>query len=281
MPALSPETVGILHGIAESYLAINFEGWRLEGELGVGGSAAVFKAVKGDECRAIKVSSPKLFEGDVPAQLKRVEIQKRIVGHQCSSLVQIFALELFDKTCICVMEHIPWKELKHAIGEIPAKNIQPIIDQLVDAVVFLKSIGVIHRDIKPENILIADDFIKIKLVDLGVVKEISINDDRLDSTDHGLHRPFLATAQYSSPEYLFRTAEPSSELWEALNIYQIGAVIYDLIEEKEIFAEEMRLENRYRLALAVLSKREFPTSGNLKPKQLSANNKSRNLSRNR
>lgn len=255
MPDLSPENVTTLREIAESYLAKNFEGWVLASDYGVGGSAAVFKATKEGESRAIKVSSPKFFEGNTASQLKRIELQKRIVNHQCESLVKIFALELYGGTCICIMEHLPWIELKDAIGRVPSENIQPIVDQLVEAVVCLKKIDLIHRDIKPENILIASDMKTIKLVDLGVVREISEKEDRLDSTDQGSHRPFLATAQYSSPEYLFRTAEPSKKLWEGLNLYQIGAVIYDLIQEEEIFAEEMRSENRYSLALAVLSKR--------------------------
>ncbi|WP_052573157.1 protein kinase [Haloferula sp. BvORR071] len=256
MPDLSPETVEALRQIAEAYIAVEYVGWKLENPPGVGGSAAVFKATQGEESRAIKITDPRFFEGgDVASQLKRLELQRRVIDHSCDSLVKIYDLKMYDRTCICVMEHLPWKELKDVIGTIPADHIQPLVDQLVNAVAYLKDIGLIHRDIKPENILISDDLRTLKLVDLGVVREISNNEDRPDSTDHGLHRPFLATAQYSSPEYLFRTAQPSEELWEALNLYQIGAVIHDLISQEELFAEEMRQENRYRLALAVLSKR--------------------------
>lgn len=255
MPDLPPETVNKLRKIAEEFLTLKFKGWALEGEPRVGGSGAVFKAVKGSELRAIKVSAQKLFEGEgMAAELKRTGLQQRLIDHNCASLVKIYALELFSDTCICLMEHLSWVELKDAAGTIPSKNIQPIVDQLVDAVTFLKSVQLIHRDIKPENILINSDLKTIKLVDLGVIREMSNNDNQPDSTDHGSHRPFLATAQYSSPEYLFRTVEPSESLWEALNLYQIGAVVHDLIEEKEIFADEMLLGNRYRLALAVLSK---------------------------
>lgn len=113
----------------------------------------------------------------------------------------------------------------------------------------------IHRDLKPENILISPDKSEIKIIDLGVLREISPEEDRIDLTDFGDHRPFLATAQYSSPEYLFRTKEPSEDLWKALNIYQLGAIVYDLINGFHIFSESMTLGNRYALALDVLAKK--------------------------
>lgn len=54
--------------------------------------------------------------------------------------------------------------------------------------------------------------------------------------------------------------EPSQDLWNALNLYQIGAVIHDLITRKAIFSGEMLTENRYRVALAVLTQRPVFTA---------------------
>ena len=74
------------------------------------------------------------------------------------------------------------------------------------------------------------------------------------STDNGNQRPFLATAQYSSPDYLFRLDEPTSKLWRGLNIYQVGAVLHDLIKKEPLFKHEMSLGNRWLVARAVLTK---------------------------
>lgn len=73
-------------------------------------------------------------------------------------------------------------------------------------------------------------------------------------TDHGNSRPFLATAQYSSPEYLFRLDEPTKRLWSGLNFYQLGAVLHDLIAKRPLFDHEMQLGNRWLVARAVLTK---------------------------
>ena len=93
----------------------------------------------------------------------------------------------------------------------------------------------------------------MKLLDLGVARELTEGDaDTI--TDHGNMRPFLATAQYSSPEYLFRLDEPSTRLWNGLNFYQVGAVLHDLIMKTPIFHEEMAVGNRWLVARAVLTK---------------------------
>lgn len=257
MPDLPAEVVEELENIANRYVKEHIPGASLQTpRIGVGGSAAVFKVSTryGDE--ALKILNPTLFSDHAgTASNYRVSLQQKLVNHDCSSLIDVKAVEIFENTCVCRMAYLSWKELKDSIQDIPDNNIQSIVDQLVVAVQFLARNGLVHRDIKPENILISSNFKEIKLVDFGVVRDISPQEDRLDGTDIGDQRPFLATAQYSPPEYLFRTIEPSEDLWNALNIYQIGAVIHDLISKKAIFTEEMNTGNRYRVALAVLQKR--------------------------
>src|SRR5690606_24071900 len=110
------------------------------------------------------------------------------------------------------------------------------IGDVAQAALWMASQTLVHRDIKPANILIAPDFSAAKLVDFGVVREM--DGASPDLTDHGHRRPFVATAQYSSPEYLFRLVEPSQDLWMGLSIYQLGAVLHDLLEGQPLFSEE-------------------------------------------
>lgn len=144
----------------------------------------------------------------------------------------------------------------------------PLIGQLVEAVRFLDSLSIVHRDIKPENIHVSPDFRSLKLLDLGVARDFdepSSNEAAI--TDHGNQRPFLATAQYSSPEYLFRLDEPTTKLWRALNIYQVGAVLHDMIKKEALFRHEMSLGNRWLVARAVLTK--LPSFSDASPNRLS------------
>jgi serine/threonine-protein kinase len=138
---------------------------------------------------------------------------------------------------------------------LPDAAVVPLILQLVEAVKFLETLNIVHRDIKPENIHVSEDFASLKLLDLGVAREFELPDsEEAAITDHGNSRPFLATAQYSSPEYLFRLDEPTKRLWSGLNFYQLGAVLHDLIAKKPLFDHEMQLGNRWLVARAVLTK---------------------------
>ena len=57
------------------------------------------------------------------------------------------------------------------------KRAKEIAHQLITAIYYLKSYGVIHRDLKPENILMSDlsDKAECKIVDFGLSTFIGPN----------------------------------------------------------------------------------------------------------
>jgi eukaryotic-like serine/threonine-protein kinase len=224
--------------------------------VGAGGSAAIYKVDTPSGVRAIKVYDPKFFTNEnAKAEGRRLELQRSLIGHDCSTLVKVFSVEEAEHTAFIEMEFVPWPQLKKVLASVPDEKISGLIRQLVEAVVFLEKLDIAHRDVKPENIHVAEDFSLLKLIDLGVSRIMSPRDEEgSDATDHGQKRPFIATAQYSSPEYLFRLDAPSPNLWKALNIYQVGAVLHDLISKKPLFDDEVNLDNRWLVARAVLTK---------------------------
>jgi len=239
--------------LAERYIAER-GGGSIGAKLGDGGSAVVFRWESEAEPRALKVYDPKFFNSAVaPAERHRLDLQRRLIGNHCAALVDTLAVEEAEGTCFLTMELFLGHELKQVVGRVPDAAVGPLIQQLVSAVRFLEGFGLVHRDIKPENILVSEDFQLLKLLDLGVVREISTDEDRVDGTDQGDRRPFIATAQYSSPEYLFRLEAPSKELWKALTIYQVGAVLHDLVCKRVLFDRAVAADNKYALAMAVLS----------------------------
>ncbi|QKL55221.1 protein kinase [Ralstonia solanacearum] len=253
MPEMSEEQLRAMRALAENHA--RSKGWKVGKALGSGGSAAVFAVQTPGEELAVKVYEPSFFEEENgPAERHRLELQQQLIGHDCPSLVSIRAIEFSLGTCFMSMEYLPWVELSKCLSSVPRANIWPLVSQLVTAVRYLEDKGLVHRDIKPHNIMVSSDFASLKLIDLGVVRELVDGDDRSDGTDHGKRRPFVATAQYSSPEYLFRLTEPSAELWKGLTFYQIGAVIHDLVAQKPLFHDEVATENRYAVAMAVLRK---------------------------
>jgi len=223
-------------------------------ELGSGGSASVYLLKRNGELTALKVYDPSfLDEKNGPSEKRRIELQKKLIEHNCPTLVKIVHISLEAKTCFIEMEYVAWKNLKEVIHKTPAEKVESLFCQLTLAVRYLESQGLVHRDIKPENIMVDESFECLKLIDFGVMRQIGNEEDIIDGTDHGLRRPFIASAQYSSPEYLFRLKEPSNEMWLALTIYQLGGVLHDLIMRQPLFSEVVLSENKFALAMAVLT----------------------------
>lgn len=269
MPALEHKVISDLTERLSAYLK-DLGGYGAPQYLTAGGSAAVF-SVEGERgTRAFKAFSPELFNGPGgAADRRRLDVQRRLIGHACPSLVQTFRVEEANGTAFMEMEFVPWPQLTHLLPVLPDNAVSPLFTQLVAAVKFLDENNIVHRDIKPENIHVSPDFSSLKLLDLGVARDVEPPDgEDAAVTDHGNQRPFLATAQYSSPEYLFRLDEPSAKLWKGLNFYQLGAVLHDLIMKEPIFQHEMGLGNRWLVARAVLTK--VPSFADADPARLAA-----------
>lgn len=249
---MKQEDVGTCRALAAQYISTR-GGGEVGEELGSGGSAAVFRWEGASPIRALKVYDPKFLNGPAAsAERFRLCLQRRFIGQHCPSLIDTFVVEEAHGTCFVEMEFFRGSELKQVIAAVPEDSIGPLIGQLVAAVQFMDSLGIVHRDIKPENILVSDDFKVMKLLDLGIIRESTNLDDRVDGTDHGEKRPFIATAQYSSPEYLFRLEAPSPSLWRALSIYQVGGVLHDLVCRRPLFQSAVAADNKYALAMAVM-----------------------------
>ena len=255
MPALEQSVIDDLEARLNRYLT-SIGGYGAPKFLSAGGSAAVFRVKGPSGVRAFKAFVPAFLSGTGgAAERRRLDVQRRLIGHTCPTLVQTFRIEEAEGTAFTEMEFVPWPQLTGKLSALPDSAIVPLFLQLVSAVKFLETLNVVHRDIKPENIHVSEDFANLKLLDLGVAREFELPDSEDAAiTDHGNSRPFLATAQYSSPEYLFRLDEPTKRLWSGLNFYQLGAVLHDLIAKRPLFAHEMQLGNRWLVARAVLTK---------------------------
>ena len=117
--------------------------------------------------------------------------------------------------------------------------------QILDAIHYLHSRGVIHRDLKPENVLL-DDQMHVKITDFGTAKLLkdprapkeanpidqggSSNPSQREDNDDGRAASFVGTAEYVSPELLtHKSAGKASDLWA------FGCIIYQLFAGRPPF----------------------------------------------
>ncbi|KAH9895025.1 kinase-like protein [Cubamyces lactineus] len=107
------------------------------------------------------------------------------------------------------------------LGSLSIECVRYYSAQIVDALGYMHSKGVIHRDLKPENLLL-DDAFRIKITDFGTGK---ILDSGGEPT-----KTFVGTAQYVSPELLeHNESSKSSDFWA------LGCIIYQMIAGRFVF----------------------------------------------
>jgi serine/threonine protein kinase len=248
----NPQSEGESLRIAECWCKSKGQEWSVCGFLGIGGTAPVFEVLTPDGPRALKIYDLPFSSGKKGAiEYKRIEQQLELKGHDCPYLVKIFDGGHVEGRLFLLMERAPGIELEKKLSEVPRGKIRQIVDQIARAVIFLRERGLCHRDIKAANIFVSADFDHCTLLDISVIRNVT--DPIGIGTDHDGQLPIVATARYSPPEYLFRLLQPTPELWHALNVYQLGSLLHDLIMRKPLFEAEYleSMENRYRFAWIV------------------------------
>ena len=243
-----------LRRYAEAFCQGRDPDWALTKEIGSGNSASVYKVTSGKRDAALKIYHPRFFADDKgEVERRRVLDQMTLKGHGHAYLVDFFDAGPLEDTYFLLMEYFPWPSLDRRLRTMERRHIAQVVSKIAAAAEFLEQRGFVHRDIKPANVVVSHDCEIVKLLDLGVMRTISA-DDSAPGTDHGYALPFVATAQYSSPAYLFRDNAATEDMWKALTFYQLGAVLHDLLMKRPLFDSEVRTLNKYRVAAAVLLK---------------------------
>jgi serine/threonine protein kinase len=238
--------------IAQRWCENKGPSWKVLDKAGRGGTAPVYSVLSDEGEFALKIYDQEYSLG-ATGEIEELRVKKQVTlgRHDCPSLIQVFDGGRFEDRLFVLMNRAPGRELEKVLGEVPRNKIRWIVDQVARAVTFLRTHDLCHRDIKSANIFVSDDFTRVTLLDLSVTRDIY--DPVGLGTDYGGQLPVVATARYAPPEYLFRLLDPGKSLWHALDIYQLGALLYDLIAREPLFQREFLAckNNRYRFAWTV------------------------------
>ena len=238
--------------IAARWCAAKGDGWSLTRQLGLGGTAPVFELATPAGLRALKIYDENFSSGKM-GEIEHTRLEKQLLlrDHTCSSLVKVYDGGMAEDRLYLLMSRAPGAELEKRLHEVPRSKIRPILHDVAQACLFLQQRDLCHRDIKSANVFVSNDLTHATLLDISVIRDIY--DPVGAGSDHDGQLPVLATARYSPPEYLFRLIEPGPTLWHALNIYQLGALLHDLIVRTPLFQGEYEYSkaNRYRFAWIV------------------------------
>lgn len=194
--------------------------YRLEGLLGRGGSAEVWRATDLALDRQVAL---KLVTASGGEDANRVGDEARLLARLSHpGLVPVYDAGT-DETGRpwVVMELVDGETLADTIrrGPMSSARVADIGARLAEALSYVHGEGLIHRDVKPANVLLGRDG-RVRLTDFGIARLV----DAAKVTATGLT---VGTASYLSPEQV--TAEP---VGTAADVYSLGLVLLECLTGK-------------------------------------------------
>jgi len=198
--------------------------YTIEGELGQGGMAVVYRArdLKHDRLVAIKVFKPELAHALGPDRfLREIKVTAQLSHPHILPLLDSGEA---DGLLFYVTPYVAGESLRHRLDrerKLPLDEALRITREVADGLESAHHRGVIHRDIKPENILLEEGHAVI--ADFGIARAVAESaEERLTATGIA-----VGTPEYMSPEQ--RMAGRAGPIDARTDVFALGAVLQELL----------------------------------------------------
>ncbi len=203
--------------------------YEIERELGSGGMATVYLArdLKHHRQVAVKVLRPELAAALGPDRFPR---EIRIVAQlQHPHVLPLHDSGEVDGFLFYVMPFVDGESLRTRLereGPLPVGDVVRILREVVDALAYAHSHGVMHRDMKPDNVMLSGRHAMV--MDFGVAKAVhDAGGDRVTTVGVA-----VGTPAYMSPEQ----ATGQEHIDQRSDIYAVGILGYELLTGSVPFA---------------------------------------------
>ncbi|MGA8034751.1 MAG: protein kinase, partial [Candidatus Acidiferrales bacterium] len=203
------------------------------GVLGAGGMGKVYKVRNSlsDRVEAMKVLLPDLSDQKDLADRFLREIKVLASLHH-PNIAELRTALTIDNQLVMIMEYVEGLTLSQRLQQPPLTYADSIayIDQVLSALAYAHSKGVVHRDIKPANMIVTSEQIT-KLMDFGIARSTS-NDMGLTMTG-----TTLGSVAYMSPEQVrCETIDARSDL------YSVGVSLYEMVTGQRPYVSDNNFE---------------------------------------
>lgn len=228
VPAGSSEAIAIPETLVKGQTLLDGRYVALK-ELGTGGMGVVWlvQHLFTDELHALKLLKSKGGEHGTPAW-ERFRREARLLGRfQHPNAVRVIDAKFRDDRAYIIMEYVPGESLDRCIRDrrqFSADWTAQVVYQLCDVLQVAHDQKIVHRDLKPSNVMVIGDpgagYPKVKLLDLGIAKDLRQGDDGLQTADGS----FLGTPMYVSPEQA-----KGGKVDGRSDLYSLGVIVFELL----------------------------------------------------
>ncbi|MDA0242615.1 MAG: protein kinase [Chloroflexi bacterium] len=196
----------------------------LEALLGQGGMSTVYRGLDPNLRRqvAVKLIHPHLANN--PEFVRRFEEEAAAVASlRHPHIVQVYDFNHDHDTFYMVLEYVQGVTLEERLADLAQQGhrlslpeVRRMMGEIITAVGYAHSQGMIHRDLKPANIMVRPDG-STTLMDFGVVK-------MLGGDQHTATGAVMGTISYMAPEQI-----KGLRADHRADLYALGAILYELV----------------------------------------------------
>ena len=195
--------------------------YRVEGVLGRGGYAVVYRAVDeaSGESVALKVLRADRASAVAVRRLQREAESAGAVRHP--NVVRVLDHGVAAEGAFLAMELVAGETLRERIarGALPVDEAVRVASGIGAALEALHEMGLVHRDLKPSNVLLGADG-SVRVADLGLVTALDPEDETRATRADGL----VGTLEYLSPEQAL-----GQEVDGRSDLYSLGVLLFEML----------------------------------------------------
>jgi hypothetical protein len=220
-------------------VGVEWEGHLVGKVLGRGGMGAVYKAEPTELRRPVALKVMLRGTGQAaPGERERFEREAKLVGKlNHPNIVRVFKAAWNDDLCWFTMEFVQGQDFKVVLrsGQSPIRKGAEIVAKVARAMDFAHRHSVIHRDLKPQNIMVVEESGEPKVLDFGLAKSIS-KEQQEKLTQMG---SFLGTPAYMAPE---QAGGDPDAIDARADIYALGAILYEVLTGRPPFTGKKAIQ---------------------------------------